>query len=109
MAASALSACGGGSSVSDTFRLEPPGGISCPALAINGPALISPAPGSTGVATTLSVLTFARIASIPQTISGNATLTGSDNTMLTARSQHHPTARRRPHRSQASSRTRPTR
>ena len=43
---------------------------------------MSPAPGSTGVSPTLSVLTFARIVAIPQTVSGNATLTGSDNTTI---------------------------
>ena len=82
MAASVLSACGGDSSISHGFQVEPPGGIACSTVAINGPALVSPAPGSTGVATTLSVLTFARIVGIPQTVSGNATLTGSDNTVI---------------------------
>ncbi len=82
MAGSALSACGGDSSVSHVVSPVGPPGIVCPLLAINGPALVSPVPGSTGVSTTLNVLTFARIASIPQTVSGNATLTGSDNTTI---------------------------
>jgi hypothetical protein len=86
-AGAALAACGGGSSLSSPSAIvptAPPGGLACPALAINGPALVSPAPGSTGVPTTLSVLTFGRIAGIPQTVSGNATLTGSDGTTITS-------------------------
>jgi hypothetical protein len=81
-----LAACGGGSSSlpSPVFPVGPPGGLACPLLAINGPALLSPAPGSTGVPTTLTALTFDHIANIPQTVSGTATLTGSDGTTITS-------------------------
>lgn len=66
--------------------MAPPGGIgiACTALAINGPALLSPAPGSTGVPVTLTVLTFAHIVVIPDIISGNATLSGSDGSTITS-------------------------
>jgi hypothetical protein len=79
----ALTGCGGSGATSGAAR-QPPGGIACPALAINGPALLSPAPGSTGVPVTLPVLTFAHIVIIPDTISGNATLSGSDGSKLTS-------------------------
>jgi len=78
-----LAGCGG-AGASSTFTAYPPGGIgiACPALAIDGPALLSPAPGSTGVPVTLSVLTFAHIVVIPDIISGNATLSGSDGSTI---------------------------
>ena len=74
--------CGGAGSSGVAPR--PPGGIACPALALVGPALLSPAPGSTGVPVTLTVLTFAHIVVVPDIISGNATLSGSDGSTLTS-------------------------
>jgi hypothetical protein len=84
MAASVQSACGGASSSFPVvFPTDPPpGGLAYPTLAINGPALVSPAPGSTDVPTALGVLTFERIAAIPQTVSGNATLTADNGTTI---------------------------
>jgi hypothetical protein len=83
-AGTSVAACGGGSSTTPFVRVGPPGGISCPAFAINGPALVSPAAGSTGVSTALTVLTFGRIVVIPDTITGNATLSGSDGSTITS-------------------------
>ncbi|HEV2739234.1 MAG TPA: Ig-like domain-containing protein [Candidatus Elarobacter sp.] len=79
-----LVGCGGAGS--SGVASQPPGGIGipCPALALDGPALLSPAPGSTGVPVTLAVLTFAHIVVIPDIITGNATLSGSDGSKLTS-------------------------
>ena len=81
----ALAGCGGAGNTSGVAP-QPPGGIgnACPMLALNGPALLSPAPGSTGVPVTLAVLTFAHIVVIPDIITGNATLSGSDGSTLTS-------------------------
>ncbi|MDP9105927.1 MAG: hypothetical protein M3N49_08335 [Candidatus Eremiobacteraeota bacterium] len=46
--------------------------------------MLLPAPGSTGVPVTLSVLTFGHIVVLPDIISGNATLSGSDGSTLTS-------------------------
>ena len=83
-----LAGCGGAGAAFGTATPPPSGNISvvcpAPALAINGPALLSPAPGSTGVPVTLSVLTFGHIVVLPDIISGNATLSGSDGSSLTS-------------------------
>ena len=83
-----LAGCGGAGATFGTATPPPSGNISvvcpAPALAINGPALLSPAPGYTGVPVTLAVLTFGHIVVIPDIITGNATLTGSDGTTLTS-------------------------
>lgn len=85
MAAVAASAgCGGAGSSSPTVVINPPlGPLPCPALALNGPALVSPAPGSTGVPASLSVLTFGPLP-IPDIISAAATLSGSDGSTITS-------------------------
>jgi hypothetical protein len=80
-----LAGCGGAGSTSGSGTApQPPGGIgiACPTIALNGPALLLPAPGSTGVPVTLAVLTFAHIVVIPDIITGNATLSGSDGSTL---------------------------
>ncbi len=81
----ALAACGGGSSSSPVvFPTDPPaGGVACPALVLSGPPLVSPAPGSTGVPVSLSVLTFAMLP-IPDVIAATATLSGGDGSTLTS-------------------------
>ncbi len=58
-----LPGCGGAGAVTPdpTPTAAPPAGIACPALAFFGPALLTPAPGATGVATTLTVLTFGQM------------------------------------------------
>ena len=59
-AAAACAGCGGAGSSSPTVVVTDPPvvGVACPALAVNGPPLLSPAPGSTGVPVTLTSLTF---------------------------------------------------
>jgi hypothetical protein len=85
----ALAGCGGAGAATGTATVPATTrdiGVVCPApaLAINGPALLSPAPGSTNVPVTLGVLTFGHIVVIPDIISGNATLSGSDGSTLTS-------------------------
>jgi hypothetical protein len=63
---------------------SPPSAVACAAFAIDGPKMILPAPGSTGILTTITVLTFAPLASAGQSISGNATLHGSDGSTITS-------------------------
>ncbi len=83
----ALPGCGGGAS--PTYGggpVQPAGGtisVVCTAITLSGPPLLAPAPGSTGVPVTLSVLTFGMLP-IPDAISATATLTGSDGSTITS-------------------------
>ena len=81
----AWSGCGGDGTTAPTpaATATPPSGIMCIALAFNGPPLVSPAPGSTGVPVTLSVLTFGMLP-IPDTITATATLTAGDGSTITS-------------------------
>lgn len=55
----------------------------CAALVLGGPPLVSPAPGSTNVPVSLSVLTFGMLP-IPDVITATATLNGNDGSTLTS-------------------------
>jgi hypothetical protein len=81
----ASSGCGGDGTTAPApaATATPPSGIVCIALAYNGPPLLSPAPGSTGVPVTLSVLTFGMLP-IPDTITAIATLTAGDGSTITS-------------------------
>jgi hypothetical protein len=86
MAAVAGSAGCGGDGSSSPFVVvtdPPPRGLPCTAIVLSGPPLVSPAPGSTGVPASLSVLTFGPLP-IPDVITATATLSGSDGTTITS-------------------------
>ena len=56
----------------------------CPLFIVVGPKLIAPAPGSTGVPITTSQLVFGLSVRPQDTLSGNATLHGSDGSTITS-------------------------
>jgi hypothetical protein len=82
----ALAGCGAGSGSFGGSTIHPPGGtipMVCTAIVLPGPPLQSPAPGSTGVPASLSVLTFGPLP-IPDIITATATLSGSDGSTITS-------------------------
>jgi len=74
-----LAGCGGGGTLAVAPPRPTPPDYACPLFAINGPKLISPAPGSIGVPESLSTLTFSPISG---PITGTATLHGSNGSTL---------------------------
>lgn len=79
-----LPGCGGGGAATPTPfpTATAPGGIACVALAFIGPVLVAPVPGATGVSPALAVLTFGPMGNVGDTLTGSATLTGTDGSTL---------------------------